>query len=67
MVWIEKEYRNLKNGKTYILLCEVTNATNAQDGEVMCLYTNEENKLFVREKEEFHKKFIWKGEINKYD
>jgi hypothetical protein len=53
-------YKNKKNQKCYVLLCEnVTNCTNAQDQQRMCLYTtcNDPNKYFVRERTEFMEKF----------
>ena len=40
----------------YTYIEEVINCTNEQDGQVMILYTKD-NLLFVREKEEFYKKF----------
>lgn len=52
-------YRNRKNGKLYIALDTVTNATNAQDDQEMILYRPvESERLFCREKEEFGVKFI---------
>ena len=49
-------FRNKKNGMIYTYIEEVINCTNQQDGQVMVLYTKD-NLLFVREKEEFYKKF----------
>ena len=50
-----------ENNKTKVLYKitdkPVTNATNAQDGEVMILYENKEGELFIREWKEFHIKF----------
>lgn len=53
-------YYNLKNGRRYYLLDdEVTNSTNAQDGERMVLYTDEsQTRLFVRSYDEFQNKFM---------
>ena len=50
------KFRNKKNGMIYTYIDEVINCTNAQDGQVMILYTKD-NLLFVREKEEFFQKF----------
>jgi hypothetical protein len=50
------KYLNIKNGKIYIRLRDVINATNKDDGQVMVLYCRNE-KYFVREREEFNKKF----------
>jgi len=54
MVWM-----NNKNESVYILLNDnVPNATNAQDGQRMCLYCERHNqKLYVRSFEEFEEKF----------
>ncbi len=52
---------NKKHGELYTALGEVTNATNAQDGQVMVLYINYKGQLFVREKEEFDEKFEQAG------
>lgn len=51
-----KEYINIKNKSNYIYLGEVTNATNAQDGQKMFLYSNGKS-FYVREQEEFKSKF----------
>ena len=52
-------YKNKKNEKVYRIIGRVINATNAQDGQVMFLYEQTENrgKLFVREEKEFFEKF----------
>lgn len=55
-----KKYRNLKNGNIYELIRDdVINCTNVNDGQIMVLYTCEKSpgKIFVREINEFHKKF----------
>lgn len=54
-------YVNKKSGKLYDLCSEIEliNTTNAQDGQKMLLYASlDDEKLFVREKEEFLAKFI---------
>ncbi|BCS86860.1 hypothetical protein [Pseudodesulfovibrio sediminis] len=52
-------FRNKKNGNLYITLDTVTNATNTQDDQEMILYKPvESERLFCREQEEFHQKFI---------
>lgn len=48
---------NKKNKKVYRVFGYVTNATNAQDGQIMVLYAGDEGKLFVREGKEFQEKF----------
>ena len=52
-------YRNKKNKHIYKILNYAINCTNAQDGQQMCIYYNEENEsqLFVREVSEFNEKF----------
>lgn len=51
-------FRNKKNGNLYFALDQVTNATNAQDDQVMVLYRPvEKERLFCREYEEFLQKF----------
>lgn len=55
-----KKFRNIKNGNIYDVIREdVINCTNANDGDVMVLYRNENypDKIFVREKSEFYVKF----------
>lgn len=52
-------YTNKKTGEFYIYDKEVTNATNSNDGQIMILYSSmKDGKTYVREKEEFHKKFV---------
>ena len=51
-----KDCINIKNKTYYICLGEVTNATNAQDGQKMYLYSNGKD-FYVREQEEFNGKF----------
>lgn len=46
-----------KTGNLYFLLQDVINATNAQDGQKMCLYVNTKGQMFVRERKEFFEKF----------
>ncbi len=51
-------FRNKKNGNLYFSLDTITNATNAQDDQEMILYRPAESeRLFCREREEFHQKF----------
>jgi len=53
-----KKYRNKKTGKIYFLINNrIINATNANDGQIMVLYKNENGDLFVRERKEFLIKF----------
>ncbi|SJZ65460.1 hypothetical protein SAMN02745174_01192 [Cetobacterium ceti] len=49
-------WRNKKNGKLYEVLSTAINATNKDDGVIMVLYTID-NRLFVREYNEFLVKF----------
>lgn len=52
-----KNMVNIKSSTPYTLLTdEVINATNAQDGQKMVLYTDDKN-LYVREVGEFDAKF----------
>lgn len=54
-----REYRHLKTGNIYCVIATVTNATNAQSGQVMYLYhaRGKPEQLFVRAKDEFELKF----------
>lgn len=54
-----RRYRNLKNGKPYLLLGEATDCTNQRDGLRVVLYAPEDRPDFlcVREKQEFLAKF----------
>lgn len=52
------KYLHRKSNKIYTLLCTCINCTNAQDGQIMVMYMNNEGMLFVREQSEFIKKFI---------
>lgn len=66
-IWINKK----KGTKYIVLLANVKNATNANDGEVMVLYTEYEGKeglyfnniIWCREKKEFLEKFNYHGRI----
>lgn len=59
-------YTHIKTGHVYELVQDkVINATNAQDGERMVLYTNLQGDWFVREHSEFHQKFKVKGGRNR--
>lgn len=54
------KFKHLKTGDTYYLIRDdVKNCTNANDKQIMVLYKREgyPDLLFVREKEEFYKKF----------
>lgn len=55
-------YIHKKTGNKYFVTGEAINATNANDGQVMIIYTNADGKTFVREKKEFLEKF--EEEIN---
>lgn len=56
-------YIHLKTGKPYLVMHRgIINATNAQDGQKMVLYTpytkaHEHVAWYVRSEEEFHRKF----------
>jgi len=51
-------YRNIKNQKLYkIIDTVVINVTNDNDGQHMVLYKDERGCKYVREYEEFFKKF----------
>lgn len=51
-------YRHLKTGNIYILVGIAINATNAQDGQGMILYTKENDSVtYAREENEFLEKF----------
>jgi hypothetical protein len=50
--------RNVKNQHIYnVISLRIINATNAQDGQAMVLYERD-GQFFVREKDEFYKKFL---------
>lgn len=52
-------YRNLKNNKFYEVINDaVIDATNNSNNTIMVLYKDDQGKLFVREKAEFHQKFV---------
>ena len=54
------KFKHLKTGDTYYLIRDdVKNCTNANGKQIMVLYKREgyPDLLFVREKEEFYKKF----------
>lgn len=48
---------NKKNKEIYFYISEVVNATNGFDEEVMILYEDKVDNKYVRNKEEFFKKF----------
>ena len=50
--------RNKKNGKLYTAyLPYIPNATNGNEHQIMVMYTDDENKPYVRELKEFLHKF----------
>lgn len=54
---MNKLFVNIKNKKIYEVYGEVTNATNANDGQKMILYTDGYGNFYVREVKEFGEKF----------
>ena len=57
---MSKNFKHLKTGNIYTMLRDdIINCTNANDEQIMVLYKREDKPdlLFVREKEEFYKKF----------
>ncbi len=53
-------FRHIKTGNTYFMIRDdVINCTNANDHQIMVLYERPDfpELIFVREKEEFYKKF----------
>jgi hypothetical protein len=55
-----KKFKHLKTGNIYEMVRDdVINCTNANDEQIMVLYKREDKPdlIFVREKEEFYKKF----------
>ncbi len=60
------EYIHLKSKKIYdVVSLDVTNATNAQDGQRMVVYIGDKRdgsgkSIFVREFNEFNEKFVLK-------
>lgn len=62
MLPIDNMYVHTSTGNGYyVRSLEVTNATNAQDGQAMVLYQRE-GELYVRENQEFMERF--KQKIN---
>ena len=62
----DKIWKNNKNGNLYGVINTVINATNANDGQVMVLYTSlskTPTSLYVRECGEFIQKFTKMEEI----
>jgi hypothetical protein len=53
-------YKHIKTGNLYTVVREVINSTNANDGQVMIVYHNQDNQYFAREKEEFLSRFKMK-------
>lgn len=56
---------NNKNGKIYNLIGVANNATNEQEGQLMCIYQNEEENVYVREALEFVDKFTISDYVKK--
>lgn len=57
---MSKNFKHLKTGNIYTMLRDdIINCTNANDEQIMVLYKRDDKPelLFVREKEEFYKKF----------
>jgi len=54
---MSKPYIHKKTGGSYFVTGEAINATNANDGQVMIIYTKDHQIFFVREKSEFYEKF----------
>ncbi|MCZ8155680.1 MAG: DUF1653 domain-containing protein [Leptospira sp.] len=55
-----KTYRHKKSGNIYVLIGYAKNCTNENDGQEMIVYQpadSAENRMFVREKNEFLTKF----------
>jgi len=52
------KWMNKKNKKIYTVIGKCINATNKDDGKVMIKYLNDRGEEFVREANEFSKKFI---------
>ncbi len=55
-----KKFKHLKTGNIYEMIRDdVINCTNANDEQIMVLYKNDNypDKIFVRERSEFYKKF----------
>ena len=55
-----KKFKHLKTGNIYEMIRDdVINCTNINDDQIMVLYKNDNypDKIFVREKSEFYKKF----------
>ena len=57
---MSQKFIHIKTGNTYEMIRDdVINCTNANDHQIMVLYKRNEDPdlIFVREKEEFYKKF----------
>lgn len=50
-------FRHKKTGNIYTIIDTAINCTNFQDGQVMVIYKNNNNQIFVREIKEFNDKF----------
>jgi hydrogenase maturation factor HypE len=60
LVYIPQKVWNIKNNKVYEIINEfVINATNCSTNQIMVLYKDSDNNLFVREVNEFKEKFVW--------
>ena len=66
MIRLSGLYTNNKTQEVYVVVNNAINATNAQDGQAMVVYTPKSTlnivtrKLYVRELEEFKSKFTLK-------
>ena len=52
-----RRFLHKKTGNIYNYLGEVTDCTNKNGGEVLCVLYERNGKLFIREKNEFFEKF----------
>ena len=50
-------FRHKKTGNIYTIVDTAINCTNSQDGQVMVIYKNNNDQIFVREIREFNDKF----------
>ena len=55
--WIIGYFKHIKTGKIYNAVGCAINATNANDGQTMVVYRNDDNNYFTREINEFKEKF----------
>ena len=62
-----RRFLHKKTGNIYNYLGEVTDCTNKNGGEVLCVLYERNGKLFIREKNEFFEKFEEVKEICKME